>query len=138
MQARQFGAKVWAVAMAGALGGAGLPAAADVAQETAVLGDYQVTLHLHPFLSEEDLSILRLVASDAQYLALFVPQEQGYSALAVSPDEGFVKDGVPVASAVALGGLPDAAQAAQNATEACQKAAQTKTPCVVILEVAPQ
>jgi len=112
--------------------------AAEVAPEKAVLGDYAVTIYPHAFLSADDLAILRAIASDAQYLALFVPQEKGFSALAISPDEGFVKDGAPVASAVALGGLPDAATAASTAVEACQKAATAKTPCAVVLEVAPK
>ncbi len=114
------------------------PANAQAATEIAALGDYTVTLHLHAFLSPQDLEILRLIAADQQYLAMFVPQAAGFSALAASPEEGFVKDAAPVPSAVALGGLPDAATAAADSIAACQKIAASKTPCVVILEVAPK
>jgi len=139
MQAHQWGFGMRAALLGAALCGAmAAPATADVAMETATLGDYTIQLNLHPFLTEEDLSILRLVSSDMQYLSLFVPQANGHSAMAASPDEGFVKDGVPVASAVALGGLDSAETAAKNAIDACQKAAKTKTPCVVILQVAPK
>lgn len=113
------------------------PARAEVAKETATLGDYTITLHLHPFLTEEDLTILRLVQTSKDALALFVPQADGFAAMAASPDEGFIKNGAPVASVVALGGLPDAATAAQNAVDGCNAAKSAAADCVVILEIAP-
>ena len=113
-------------------------ARAEVAAETATLGDYSITLHLHPFLTEEDLTILRLVQSSQEALELFVPQADGFAAMAASPDDGFIKDGAPVASVVALGGLPDAATAAANAIEGCQKAKTGAADCVLILEIAPK
>ncbi len=113
-------------------------ARAEVATEVAVLGDYTITLHVQPFLTEEDLTILRLVQSSQDALALFVPQADGFAAMAASPDDGFVKDGVPAASVAALGGLADAATAAANATDACQKAKQGAADCVLILEIAPK
>ncbi len=148
MQARQIWVKgdaaalalalgLGTLAFAGAVAGAG-PARAEVAAETTVLGGYQITLHAHPFLTPEDLSILRLVASDQTYLTMFVPDAKGHSAMAVSPDEGFVVGGAPVPSAVALGGLPDAATAAKGAIDGCQKVAKSATPCVVVLEISPK
>ena len=114
------------------------PARAQVATETASLGEYNVTMHVQPFLTEDDLSILRLVLTSQDALALFVPEPNGFAAMAASPDDGFVKDGVPAASVVALGGLPDAATAAANAVDGCQKAKQGAADCVVILEIAPK
>jgi hypothetical protein len=114
------------------------PALAEVPQETSSLGDFTITLQLHPFLTPEELEVMRLVGSDMQLLTLFVPDATGHSALAVSPDEGFVKEGLPVPSAFALGGLPDTETAGKAAIAGCQKAATSKTPCVVILHVAPK
>jgi hypothetical protein len=114
------------------------PARAEVVTETATLGEYNVTMYVQPFLTEDDLSILRLVLTSQDALALFVPQANGFAAMAASPDDGFVKDGVPSASVVALGGLPDAATAAANAVDGCQKAKQGAADCVVILEIAPK
>lgn len=115
-----------------------LPASAEVPIETATLGEFSVTLHVQPFLTEEDLILLRLVQSSQEALELFVPQAGGFAAMAASPDDGFVKDGIPAASAVALGGLPDAATAAANAIEGCQKAKTGAADCVLILEIAPK
>jgi hypothetical protein len=114
------------------------PARAEVAKETATLGDYTVTMYVQPFLTEEDLGILRMVLTSQEALALFVPQANGFAAMAASPDDGFVKEGVPASSVVALAGLPDAATAAANAVDGCQKAKQGAADCVVILEIAPK
>lgn len=132
-----FGRKA-AVVSALVLGLTAAPAWAEVATETATLGDFAITLHIQPFLSEEDLGILRMIATSTDALALFVPDAQGFSAMAASPDEGFVKDGVPAASVMALGGLVDAQTAARDAIAGCQAAAQTPTPCALLLEIAPQ
>jgi len=114
------------------------PTRAEVATETATLGDYNVTMYVQPFLTDEDLGILRMVLTSQDALALFVPQANGFAAMAASPDDGFIKDGVPSASVVALGGLPDSASAAANAVDGCQKAKQGAADCVVILEIAPK
>jgi len=113
------------------------PANADVPREATNLGQFSVTLHVHPFLTEADLGILRMIAASPDALALFMPDTAGYSAMAASPDDGFLQSDQPAASVSALGGLPDAATAAQNAMAACQKASKSTKSCVLLLEVAP-
>lgn len=124
-----------------AVAGVGLVATAAAAQdvpvETATLGKAAITLHIHPFLKEDELATLRLVATNEQALALFVPSQKGFSAMALSPDDGLIRDGQPVPSAIALADLPDAETARLRAAEACDKARSGKAPCVVVLEVAP-
>jgi hypothetical protein len=105
--------------------------------EVTTLGASTVTLTLWGFLSEEELTVLRLVATDANALALFVPDAAGFSALAASPDEGFIRGGVPVASAIALSGLPDAETARAAALADCAAKKVGAADCVVVLEVAP-
>jgi len=116
------------------------PAAASaqtVTTEVQRLGKSQVTLHLHPFLTAEELATLRVVATNEQALALFVTRPGRHSAIAVAPGEGFIRNGTPVASATALSDLRDAETARTDAVTACT-AARTKGPdCVVVLEVAP-
>lgn len=134
---------IWAVralATGAALAGwaSFVPAYGQVAQEVTTLGEHSITLNLHPFLSEEDLTVLRFIATEPQALAMFITTEGGYAAIAVSPDEGFVKDGAPMPSVGALGGLPDAETAATNATAACQALAKTPTACEVVLQIAPK
>lgn len=114
------------------------PVLAEVATETSAMGDFTITLYLHDFLTQDDLTTLRIVAKDKNALAMFVPEGGGFAALAASPDDGFIKDGMPATSASALSGLPDAASAAAQAIAACQAASKAKTPCVVLLEVAPK
>lgn len=116
---------------------AGMAPAGDVPFETATLGKSEVTLHLHGFLTEEELAMLRLVMTNEQALAIFVPGKAGFAALAVSPDDGFVRNGQPVASAVALADLPDAATAEAEALKACGAAKKGKADCVVVLTVTP-
>jgi hypothetical protein len=111
--------------------------AQDVPVETAKLGGSTIALHVQPFLSAEELAMLRLVMSNEQALALFVPSSAGHAALAVSPDDGFVRNGQPVASARALADLPDAKAAAKAALEACDAARTGSTACVIVLEIAP-
>lgn len=115
-----------------------LPARAQTAQEVTTLGTHIITITLHPFLSDEDLTVLRFIASAPEALALFITSNDGHAAIAVSPDEGFVKDGAPTAGVGALGGLPDAETAARDAVAACQKSATTPTPCQVILQISPK
>jgi hypothetical protein len=113
------------------------PALAEVAVETSVNGDSSVTLHVQPFLDATELATLRLVATNKEALALFVPTSKGYAALAAAPKEGFIKEGVPVASAVALSDLPDAVTASEAALKACNAARKTEEDCVILLEVGP-
>lgn len=116
---------------------AGMPATAgDVPVERMELGKSAVTLHVHPFLTEEELRTLRLVGSNRDALALFVPEGGGHAAIAVAPEEGFVRNGVPVASAVAVARLPDAEAAQKEALAGCDAARTTKSACVIVLEVA--
>jgi hypothetical protein len=128
--------------------------ASEVPVETAELGQNVVTLHLYPFLTEEELALLRLVATNEDALALFVPQQDGaveqgevpepgkHAAMAVSPVEGVLRDGVPVPSAIAVGQLPDAETARASATEQCNAAREKQRKrdpeCVVVLEVMPK
>ncbi|MGL5012289.1 MAG: hypothetical protein ACRC6I_20670, partial [Paracoccaceae bacterium] len=111
--------------------------AEDVPVEVTVLGENSITLHQHAFLTEDENTVLGLVATDASALALFVPEGAGFAALAASPDDGFIRDGVPVASAVALSGLADAEAARVEALAACEAARVGEAACVVVLEVAP-
>ena len=112
-----------------------------VAVEEAVLGSSIVRLHLHPFLMPEEVSVLRLVLTNEQALAIFVPDAAGsegrHAALAAAPGEGVVREGKPVASAIALAGFADAAAADQAARAACDAARGEGAACVTVLEVAP-
>ena len=128
--------RVLTIAMAGILA-AGAVQAADVPTETAVLGKSQVTLYLHDFLTDEEKATLRLVLSNEQALAIFVPENKGFAAMAASPDDGFIRGGHPVASAVALAGLPDAATAEAEALKACAAAKTGAAACVIVLKVTP-
>ena len=132
----------WAVAGLLVAGVAAAQETAEVPVETAELGDNVVTLHLYPFLTEEEVTLLRLVSTNADALALFVPEQGGFAAMAVSPVEGVVREGVPVPSAIAVGQLPDAETARTNATEQCnaaRKKQRKRDPeCVVVLEVMPK
>lgn len=105
--------------------------------EEAALGASTVRLYAHQFLQPDELATLRLVMTNEQALALFVPDASGFAALAASPGEGVIREGVPVASAVALAQMPDAAAAAKAATAACDAARTSEEACVVVLEIAP-
>lgn len=127
----------WAVA--GAIV-AGTGFAADVPVEVSTLDGSQVTLHVYPFLKDEELRTLRLVATNRDALSVFLPSKDSkhYSALALAPDDGFLVDGAPAATAIALGDFPDAAAAVKATTEACDaKRAKGTAPCVAVLEVGP-
>lgn len=115
-----------------------LPALAqDVPTEVQTLGTSQVTLHLHPFLTEEEQATLRLVASNEQALALFVPRAGRHAAIAVAPGEGFIRGGQPVASAIAMSDLPDTEKARAAAIEGCEAVRKKGPACVIVLDVAP-
>ena len=109
--------------------------AGDVPVETGKFGGTEVTLHLQPFLTEQELTTLRLVLTNEQALAVFVGAGKGFAAMAVNPDEGFIRDDQPVKSALALAGLESAEAAGAAAVAGCQAAAKAKAPCVVVLEV---
>lgn len=113
--------------------------AQDVPVEVSKLKGQQITLHVYPFLKEDELKTLRLVARNPDALAVFVPgDKKHYSALALTPDDGFMKDGAPTDTASALGDFPDAATAAKAVTEACDaKRAKKTAPCVTVLEIGP-
>ena len=115
-----------------------VPAVAQsVPVERAALATSTVTFHQHPFLTEEEVTTLRVVLTSDQALVLFVPRKGGFAALAVSPDDGFIRDGALVKSAVAVGDLPDAAAARSAASTACEAAKKGSQPCVIVLEIAP-
>ncbi|WP_054009055.1 hypothetical protein [Cypionkella psychrotolerans] len=131
--------KYLGVGVALALGLATAGAAEAVKTETGVLGSSSITLHLQPFLTEAEVSTLRVVMTNPDALAIFVPDSsKGFAALAVSPDDGFLPAGAPAASAQAIGGLPDAASAAKDALAACDKLRKGEAACVLVLEIAPK
>lgn len=115
---------------------AGSAVAGDIPTEVATLKGQKITLHVHPFLTDEELKMLRLVQTNKQALQLFVTSG-GFSAIAVAPEEGFVRDGGLVPSAIAIGDLPSAEAAAEAALKACDAARKAALACVVVLEVAP-
>ena len=139
---RRMGQGAIGVALATAVLGLAVPGmAGNVPVETSVLGQSKVTLHVYPFLDSTELATLRLVMTNAQALALFLPKgaSTGFAAIAVAPAEGFIRSGKPVPSAAALGGLPDAKTAAAEATRACDAHRKPGgAACVVVLEVAPK
>lgn len=98
----------------------------------------RITLHLHDFLTDEELDTLRIVGTVPQALMLFMGNADGHGAIAVAPDEGFIRDGAPVESAAALAELPDARAAATAARDQCDRQRTTAQPCVVVLEIAPR
>ncbi len=133
---------LWGLAAAAAVtAGAEAGRAGAVPFEEAVLGTARVTLYLHPFLTAEELATLRLVMTNEQALAIFVPQDKaaegGFAAMAAAPGDGFVRDGKPAASATALAGFADSASAEAAAVQACDALRTGEPPCVVVLKVAP-
>lgn len=113
-------------------------AAQTVPSESTRLGDRQVTLHLHPFLTADETAMLRAVATNEQVLAVFVTGDRRrHAAIAAAPDEGFVRGGQPVPSAFAIADLRNAADARTGALEGCERARRAGPACVVLLEVGP-
>lgn len=115
----------------------GIAAAQDVLTEVATLGGSTVTLHVHGFLSEQELATLRVIGTNEEALKLFVVSDKGHAAIAVSPDEGFIRESAPVASAIAVADLPDAETATTEALKACDAARKGEAPCVILLQVSP-
>jgi hypothetical protein len=127
-----------AILVMAALGAAGMAQAQEVPVETGTLGGSQITLHVQPFLTPEELATLRLVMTNEQALAIFVPDAtKGFAAMAAAPDEGFIRESKPVASAVAIAGMGDATAAREAAMQGCEAARKEGEPCVTVLEIAP-
>lgn len=125
-------------ALLGALCAAPLATAGEVAGERYSLDGLSVTVYLHPFLTEDEAQMLRLVGQNRDALSLFVPEGARFAALALAPEEGFIRDGMPVDSAVAITDLPDVAAARSAALEACNAARTTSASCVVSLDIMPE
>ncbi len=119
------------------LGLAGVAGAGEVPTEVNKLAGQKITLHVQPFLTEAELSTLRLVATNKQALKLFVTSAKGFAAIAVAPKEGFIRDGAPAPSATAIGELPDAASATAAALKGCDDKRKGGLACVIVLEVGP-
>lgn len=119
---------------------AGAARAEDVPAEVSTLDGAQITLHVYPFLKDQELQTLRLVATNSQALAVFVPGDKShYSALALAPADGFLKDGAPTETASAQSDLPDANTAAKAALDSCDaKRGKAGKPCVLVLEIGPK
>ncbi len=80
--------------------------------ETAVIGGAKVTIYAMEFLSEEEVSTLRLVLTAPEALALFVPEGGGHAALAVSTRGWLLfRDGALVKSSTAIAGMETADKA---------------------------
>ena len=118
---------------------AALPAQAQqVNTETFTLDGAQITLHLHPFLTEEGLTMLRLVGQNRDALSLFVPEGARFAALALAPGDGLLRDGMLTESATAIADLPDLETAREAALDGCNAARSGDKPCVIALEIQPE
>jgi hypothetical protein len=117
---------------------AGSAVAEGVPTEVKTLKGQQVTVHVQPFLNEQELQMLRLVQTNKEALGLFVTSSGGFAAIAVAPDEGMVRDGGFPPSVMAIGDLPDAAAAAAAALAGCDEKRQGGAACVIVLEVGPK
>ena len=118
----------------------GMALAQDVPVEVSILDSSQVTLHLYPFLKEDELTTLRLVATNREALSVFLPSKDAshFAALALAPADGFLQDGAPAPTASALSDYPDSQSAATAVLAACDAQRDPSTaPCVVVLEVGP-
>lgn len=123
------GAAIWA--------GFGPPAAAQsVEPEVTETPEATVRFYPHDFLTDEEVATLRLVASNPEARAIFIPTGKGFAALAVAPREGFVRKAQPVESATAVAGATDAAGAAADALAGCEARRKRRPECVIVLEVA--
>ncbi len=118
----------------------GVALAQDAPVEVSILDASQVTLHLYPFLKEDELTTLRLVATNREALSVFLPSKDAshFAALALAPADGFLQDGAPAPTAAALSDFPDAQSAAIAVLAACDALRDPNSaPCVVVLEVGP-
>lgn len=112
-------------------------ARAEVPVEVTIIDGTQVTIHLHDFLSEQEMGVFRLIGSNSQMLQAFMQGATGYGAMALSPDDGYIRGGLPSGSASARMGLADAQAAAASALEMCNAARTGAAECVVVLELGP-
>lgn len=119
---------------------AGPVLAQDVPVERNVLNGTQVTLHVYPFLTADELATFRFAMTNEQGLALLLPESgEGYAAIALAPQEGMIRDGKLSASVSALKGFADAATAVKENLAACEaKRDPAGQACVIVLEVAPK
>ncbi|NBB98750.1 MAG: hypothetical protein GVY34_11415 [Alphaproteobacteria bacterium] len=123
----------------GAAALAGIPALAQqVPNETYRADGVQITVHLHSFLSEEGLAMLRLVGQNRDALSLFVPEGARFAAMALAPSDGLVADGVLADSAVAVADLPDLSSARAAALDGCNAAKGRGPDCVIALDIQPE
>ncbi len=133
--------RVWGVSglVVAALAGAMISGAAraEVPVEVSTIDGYQVTIHLHDFLTEQELGVFRLIGSNSQMLQAFLQGGTGFGAMALSPDDGYIRGGLPSGSASARMGLADAQAAAASALETCNAARTGAAECVVVLELGP-
>ncbi|MGP9791353.1 hypothetical protein [Roseinatronobacter sp. NSM] len=131
---------IFGLSTAAAIAISGSMAVADPAtSEHFELGESRITLHLHDFLTDEELTVLRLVGQNEDALALFLPEGAGgFGALAVAPADGFIRDGMPAPSAVALSELPDMDGAKAAAVAECNTLRSGGRACEVVLEIAPR
>ena len=112
-------------------------AAGEVAREQKTLKGQLISLHVHPFLKDDELKVLRLVQTNPQALQLFVTSAGGFSAIAVAPQDGLLRDGGFPPTVYAIGDLPDAQTAATTALAGCDALRKGGEPCVIVLEVGP-
>lgn len=112
--------------------------AQQVETENYTLDGMQMTLHLHPFLSDEGRAMLRLVGQNRDALALFVPEGARFAALALAPDDGLITGGMVADSAVAVADLPEPDAAQRAALDGCNAARGPGPECVIALEIQPE
>ena len=132
--------RIWAAAVIATLAaGPAALAQSTVPSEVSRIGDVQIIRYLHGFLSDEERTLLMVIATNADALETMMggAGASGHAAMAVAPGEGLVQGGMPSASAHAIAQLPDADTARAEALAGCEAARQRGPACVVVLEVAP-
>lgn len=129
---------MWKIVLVMGAALAGSAQAQQVKTEQYTLDGAQITLHLHSFLSDEGLAMLRLVGQNRDALSLFVPDDARFAAMALAPRDGLVADGLLAESAVAVADLPDLASARNAALDGCNAARSGGARCVIALEIKPE
>ena len=112
--------------------------AQQVTTENYVLEGKRIAVHLHPFLSDEGLAMLRLVGRNRDALALFVPDAARFAAMALAPRDGLVDGGLLADSAVAVADMSGIATARKAALDDCNAARSGGPACVIALEIQPE
>jgi len=125
----------WALALLVAVAPA---QAQQVKTENYELDGKRIAVYLHPFLSDEGLSMLRLVGQNRDALSLFVPDAARFAAMALAPRDGLVSDGLLADSAVAVADMSDIAIARKAALDGCNAARSVGPACVIALEIQPE